>query len=128
MIRETGSIFRTKEYKGCGIRAASYKMGPRGWVPEACFWLHTDDGWRRLWINSFAHCLAAQDLTFPNKIEADARAFSLARMLIDRTLPEFDRLTPHSRTHRPTYISKMLKLARRPLAVCNIFRQYKYRN
>jgi len=72
--------------------------------------------------------LAAQDLTFPNKIEADARAFSLARMLIDRTLPEFDRLTPDSRTHRTTYISKMLKLARRPLAVCNIFRQYKYRN
>jgi hypothetical protein len=128
MTNETSFIFRMKEYRGCGIQPASYKVGPRDWVPEACFWLHTENGWRRLWINSFTHCLAAHDLTFPNKIEADACAFSLARTLIDRTLPEFDVPESLTRRSRTNYLSKILKVARRPFTAYTTFREYKYRN
>jgi hypothetical protein len=128
MTTEPGWIFRTKEYRGCGIRAASYEVGSRGWVPEACFWLYTDRGWRQLWINSFAHCLAAPNLTFPNKLEADACAFSLARRLIDRALLEFDSCTSQRKPHRTTHISKMLNLVLRPLSRYNIFGESRERN
>ena len=128
MTAEPGWIFRTKEYRGCGIRAASYSVESRAWVPEACFWLYTDSGWRQLWINSFAHCLAATDLTFPSKLEADACAFSLARRLIDKTLAEFDTPVSYSTPARTTYIAKMLDFARRPLRRCNIFRGSTYHN
>lgn len=127
MPNETSFIFQMKEYRGCGIRPASYKVGPRDWVPEACFWLHTENGWRRLWINSFTHCLATSDLTFPNKIEADACAFTLARTLIDRTLPEFDAPESQARPSRRDYLSRIFKLARRPFAAYNTIRRYKDR-
>ena len=128
MSRETISIFRATEYKGCGIRAASYKAGPRDWVPEACFWLQTESGMRRLWVNSFAHCLATQELTLPNKIEADAWAFRLARSLIDRTLPEFEAVTEPSTLTRNACLEKMMRLARRPLSAYNMLRDYRFRN
>jgi hypothetical protein len=64
-------ISQTLEYRGCGIRAASYELRAQSWLPEACVWLHTDDGHRKLWVHSFAHCFAAEELTFQNKIEAD---------------------------------------------------------
>jgi hypothetical protein len=128
MTLDNSSIFRTKEYRGCGIQAASYKAGPSNWVPEACFWIHAGNGWRRLWVNSFAHCLAAQNLSFPNKIEADAWAFRLARTLIDKTLPEFEK--PESvETHaKRDYLSKVFAVARRPLAAYHVLKEYKYRN
>ena len=84
-----GSIVRTQEYKGCGIHAASYKVGP-DWVPEACFWVHTKNGWTRMWINSFAHFFEIPELTFSSETEADACAFRLARRLIDKTLPDLN--------------------------------------
>ena len=56
-----GSIIRTQEYKGCGIHAASYKVGT-DWVPEACFWVRTKNGWTRMWINSFARFFEIPEL------------------------------------------------------------------
>ena len=29
-------------HRGCGIRAASYAVGPASWLPEACVWLETE--------------------------------------------------------------------------------------
>ena len=84
-----GSIMRTQEYKGCGIHAASYKVG-MDWVPEACFWVRTKNGWTRMWINSFAHFFEIPELTFSSETEADACAFRLARRLIDKTLPDLN--------------------------------------
>lgn len=87
---DTGLILRSKEHRGCDIRAASFKVGPRSWVPEACVLMPIDGGAMKLWVRSFAHCFAAENVTFSNKIEADNWAFSAARAIIDKALPDFD--------------------------------------
>ena len=109
------SIMRAQEYKGCGIHAASYKVGA-DWVPEACFWVRTKTGWTRMWINSFAHFFEVPELTFSSETEADACAFRLARRLIDKTLPDLN--SPISRIGgtRAAYLSKILQIARQSLS------------
>ena len=79
-------ISQTLEYRGCGIRAASYELRPQSWLPEACVWLHTDAGHRKIWVHSFAHCFGAEDLTFADKIDADHWALEAARSIVDRAL------------------------------------------
>lgn len=128
MNEDTGRILNTKEYRGCGIRAVSYKTGANDWVPQACFWLHTNRGRRRLWIASFAHCFARPDLTFAKKIDADNWAFRLARELIDRTLPEFTDLTENTDNQQNNCISKVLKIVRRPLSAIQVVKEHKFRN
>jgi len=81
-------ISHTLEHRGCGIRAASYEIRPRSWLPEACVWLQTSDGCRKLWVRSFAHCFAAQDLTFPDRFAADSWALGAAKSIIDRALQD----------------------------------------
>jgi hypothetical protein len=110
-----GSIMRTQEYKGCGIHAASYKVGT-DWVPEACFWVRTKNGWTRMWINSFAHFFEIPELTFSSETEADACAFLLARRLIDKTLPDLTSSIPLSRGTRSAYLSRILQIARQSLS------------
>jgi hypothetical protein len=78
METKVGSGLRISEYKGCGIRAFSRQADSGDWVPEACFWLYTADGWRRLWIKSFERFFLAQDLTFRSQKEADDFAFHVA--------------------------------------------------
>ena len=75
-------------HRGCGIRAASYAVGPQSWLPEACVWLETESGLRRLWVHSFAHCFDADKLTFPNKVDADSWALGAARTIIDRAIEQ----------------------------------------
>jgi hypothetical protein len=110
------SIARTQEYNGCGIRAASYKVGPRDWVPEACFWVHSKNGWTRMWVNSFAHVFDVQDQTFANESDADACAFRLARRLIDKTLPDLNLPIWRNGGMRAAYLSRILQIARRSLS------------
>lgn len=76
------------DHRGCGIRAASYSVGPEAWLPEACVWLQTDTGLRRIWVHSFAHCFAAEKLTFANKVDADGWALVAAKIIIDRALEQ----------------------------------------
>jgi len=109
-----GSILRTQEYKGCGIHAASYKVGP-DWIPEACFWVRTKNGWTRMWINSFAHFFQIPELTFSSETEADACAFRLARRLIDKTLPDLNSSRLRRRGTRSAYLSRIFEIARRSL-------------
>jgi hypothetical protein len=122
-----GVILRTEEYKGCGIRAASYKVGPRDWVPEACFWVHTQRGWTRMWINSFAHFFEFQNLTFPNETDADACAFRLARRLIDKTLPDLNLSISRSTATRAAYLSRILQIARQSLSAYTVRKEHKQR-
>jgi hypothetical protein len=75
-------------HRGCGIRTASYPVGPETWLPEACVWLQTEAGLRRVWVHSFAHCFDAEKLTFPNKLDADGWALGAARTIIDRALEQ----------------------------------------
>lgn len=122
MSIETGLMLRAKEHRGCDIRAASYRVGPQTWIPEACVSLQTDDGARRLWVRSFAHCFMSENVTFSNKIEADNWAFNAAQAIIDKALPEFDLpSSPRVPLHTNAF-SKILVIARRPLLV---FRRFK---
>jgi hypothetical protein len=127
MSEEPGWIFRTKEYRGCGITAASYRTGSGNWIPEACFWVYTGSGWRRLWVNSFALCLGGQEVSYPSKIEADNCALRMARALIDRTLPEFDMPSYVSPPSSTNYLAKMMGIARRPLSALGRMKQLRYR-
>jgi hypothetical protein len=79
---------RSVKHRGCGIRAASYSVGPQSWLPEASVWLETESGLRRLWVHSFAHCFDAEKLTFSNKLDADSWALGAARTIIDRELEQ----------------------------------------
>jgi hypothetical protein len=79
-------ILDCMKHRGCGIRAASYEVAPQAWLPEACVWLQTESGLRRLWIHSFAHCFDAEKLTFTNKFEADDWALVAAQAIVDRAL------------------------------------------
>jgi hypothetical protein len=81
------SLFsHTLEHRGCGIRAASYEVRPQSWLPEACVWLQTETGRRKLWVHSFAHCFASEELTFQSQFDADSWALLTARSIIDRAL------------------------------------------
>ena len=83
---DTDLISQTLEHRGCGILAASYEIQPRSWLPEACVWLQTEAGHRKIWVHSFAHCFAAEELTFPNRLDADSWALVAAKSIIDRAL------------------------------------------
>lgn len=128
MYEPRSGMLNTKEYRGCGIRAASYKSDGSDWVPQACFWIHTTQGWRRLWIGSFAHCFGRSDLTFSRKIDADMWAFRVARELIDRTLPEFTDLTETNDARQTNCIARLLKIVRRPFAAIPGLKEFRYRN
>jgi hypothetical protein len=110
---ETGLIFRAKEHRGCGIRAASYRVGPQTWIPEACVSLQTDDGATRLWVRSFVHCFMSENVTFSNKIEADNWAFNAAEAIIDKALPEFEPPSSQREPLRASYVSRFFAVARR---------------
>lgn len=125
LISDIRSIHRIKEHRGCGIEAASYSVGPRAWVPEACVSLRTDDGAKKLWVRSFAHCFAAENVTFANKIEADNWAFNAARAIIDKALPDFD---PSPSPRMPLYanvVTRFFKAARRPFFPLQRIRLFK---
>ena len=85
---EAELISQTLEHRGCGIRAASYEICPESWLPEACVWLQTETGQQKVWVHSFAHCFAAEDLMFSNQLEADSWALAAAKKIIDRALQE----------------------------------------
>jgi len=117
----------TKEYRGCGITAASYRRSSGDWIPEACFWLDTENGRRRLWINSFAHCIGVQEHVFSSKIEADHCAFRMAQLLIDRAKPALKASWPWNVTTPTHSLRKMLSFVRRPLSVINRISESKRR-
>jgi hypothetical protein len=87
MNSEANAVFGTKEHRGCNIRVASYEVRPQTWVPEACVLLSTDLGPKKLWVRSFAHCFASENVTFNNQTEADHWAISAAQAIIDKALP-----------------------------------------
>ena len=108
---DTELLSHTLEHRGCGIRAASYEVQPQSWLPEACVWLQTDHGHRKIWVHSFAHCFAAEDLTFSNRFEADSWALGAARTIIDRALEIAEELPVPPRLSR-VFSDSMSKLRR----------------
>ena len=125
MSMETGLIIRAKEHRGCGIRAASYRVGPQTWIPEACVSLQTDNGARRLWVRSFAHCFMSEKVTFPNKIEADNWAFTAARAIIDKAVPEFDQPRSLLLPRRSRSMSSFFAVARRQFSSFRRIRKFR---
>jgi hypothetical protein len=122
---DTDIISHTLEHRGCGIRAASYEIRPQSWLPEACVWLQTEAGNRKIWVHSFAHCFAAEDVTFPNRLDADSWALGAAKVIIDRALemPKLPGLS-HSE-HRAPRLSRVLRLARYSMSKMRRFHNYR---
>jgi hypothetical protein len=127
MTSKVGSTLRVKAYRGCGIRAFSYEAGSGTWIPEACFWLYTAEGWRRLWIQSFERFFAPQEMSFPSQKEADDFAFRLARVLIDKTLPDLEEPISSSNFSLRTYLAKISRTDRRPFSIARIIREFRKR-
>ena len=120
-------ILDCMKHRGCGIRAASYEIAPQTWSPEACLWLPTENGLRRMWIHSFAHCLGAEQLTFDSKLKADQWALVAARAIVDRALDDAEeKNTPNVDELAAPKISAW-KMARRSISgfgYFKIFRQF----
>ena len=114
-------ILHSIKHRGCGIRAASYPVGPQAWLPEACVWLQTEKGAHRLWVHSFAHCFDAEKLTFSNKIDADSWALGAARTIIDRALEQLSSAVIPVK-ERATEFTALRQLAYRSLQVLRRFK------
>jgi hypothetical protein len=110
-------INNTLEHRGCGIRAASYEIAPTRWLPEACVWVHLETGARKLWVHSFAHCFAAEHLTFASKVDADTWALVAAKSIIDRAVDRSDSSTQTKTGPRTNYLSRIWSLTRRSFSV-----------
>lgn len=108
-------VSNTLEHRGCGIRAASYEVEPTRWLPEACVWVRLETGARKIWVHSFAHCFAAEQLTFTNKLDADNWALVAAKSIIDRAFEQLDACSPTQAGRRVTYFSRLCSVTRRSL-------------
>jgi len=105
-------VVESMKHRDCGIRTASYEVAPQVWLPEACVWLQTDSGSRRVWIHSFAHCFDAEKLTFTNKFEADNWALSAAQAIVDRALDNAEFTTVARATKAAKPCARPRKLSR----------------
>lgn len=117
---EAELISQTLEHRGCGIRAASYEICPESWLPEACVWLQTETGQQKVWVHSFAHCFAAEDLMFSNQQEADSWALAAAKKIIDRAL-EDELATVLSPAQSPRALSGLRRIGKYSLFPFNRF-------
>lgn len=128
MNSEANAFFGTKEHRGCNIRVASYEVRPRTWIPEACVSLNTDLGSRKLWVRSFAHCFASENVTFKNQTEADDWALSAAKVIIDKALPEISATTLPSVELATKSLSAVLRIARLSVRALDHFRHLIHRH
>jgi hypothetical protein len=115
MISAEEMLIHSINHRGCGIRAASYAVGPQSWLPEACMWLETETGLRRLWVRSFAHCFDADKLTFPSKLDADSWALGAARTIIDRALEQLKSSVAPATAQSTQSTAGARRLVRNPL-------------
>ena len=127
MISAEELILDCMKHRGCGIRAASYEIAPHTWSPEACLWLPTESGLRRMWIHSFAHCLGAEQLTFNSKLKADQWALVAGRAIVDRALDDAEeKSTPNldEIDKRKTSVWQNARRSISGLGYFKIFRQF----
>ena len=120
----TEELVHSIKHRGCGIRAASYTVGPQSWLPEACVWLQTERGSHRLWVHSFAHCFDAEKLTFPNKIDADSWALGAARTIIDRAFDQLTSTVPVAGEQAKSR-GDLWRLARNPIQALRRFKYFR---
>ena len=100
------------EYLGCSIRAASYQAEAMRWMAEACMSIMTEDGPRKLWVSSFAHCFGAENLTFANQSDADDWALAATKAIIDRANEKLESNRQGAPGPDAGYFSRMLSLTR----------------
>ncbi len=112
-------------HRGCGIRAASYPVGPQSWLPEACVWMETENGLRKLWVRSFAHCFDADKLIFPNKLDADSWALGAARAIIDRALEQFSAAVVRATAEPERSPDSRGRLARSPMRLLDRLKHFR---
>jgi hypothetical protein len=118
-------ILHSIKHRGCGIRAASYPVGPQSWLPEACVWLQTENGSHRLWVRSFAHCFDAEKLTFQSKVDADSWALGAAQTIIDRALEQLSAAAGSAVMEPARSVGPARRLARRSIQALRRFRSFR---
>lgn len=118
-------VVASMKHRDCGIRTASYEVAPHAWLPEACVWLQTESGLRRLWIHSFAHCFDANKLTFTNKVEADTWAVGAARAIVDRALDKAEFTTASRAAKAAKPFASMWQLRRYSTLVLSCFKLFR---
>lgn len=128
MNNEANAFLAAKEHRGCNIRVASYEVGPQTWIPEACVSLNADLGSRKLWVRSFAHCFASENVTFNNRTEADHWALSAAKVIIDKALPEISAATLPTVELATKPLSGVQRIARLPIRAFDRFRHLIHRH
>lgn len=107
------SLFNhTVDYIGCRIRTASFEVEPKRWQPEACMQVQTENGPRKLWLQSFAHCFGAEKLTFGDRLAADEWALAAAKAIIDRASEKLESNRQGQPSPDVGYFSRMLSLTR----------------
>ena len=121
-------ISHTLEHRGCGIRAASYLVCQQSWLPEACVWLRTDSGHRKLWVQSFSHCFAADQLTFPNQLDADRWALDAAKSIIDRAFEELNLPVVECTPRQARYLSRVWGIARSSVSTFGRLNRFRSRH
>lgn len=113
MAFDENPINTTVGHRGCDIRVASYEVESARWLPEACMVVKTENGPRRIWVHSFAHCFAAEHLTFANKVDADNWALVAAKSIIDRAFEPLESLDKAKPRPEANYLSRAFELTRR---------------
>jgi hypothetical protein len=108
------------------FRVASYKFA-RKQVPSIVS-LNTDLGSRKLWVRSFAHCFASENVTFDNRNEADHWALTAAQAIIDKALPEFSAATLPGFEFLTKRLWGLLRIARLPVRALDRFRHLMHRH
>lgn len=128
MNNEANAFLAAKEHRGCNIRVASYEARPQTWIPEACVSLSTDLGSKKLWVRSFAHCFANENVTFNNRTEADHWALAAAKVIIDKAMREISTATLPSMELSTKRLSRVLRIARLPVRAFDRFRHFIHRH
>ena len=118
-------VVESMKHRDCGIRTASYEVAPQAWLPEACVWLQTESGLRRIWIHSFAHCFDAEKLTFTNKFEADNWALGAARAIVDRALDKAESSATARAAQAVKPFNSMWQLARNSTLALSCFKLFR---
>ncbi len=100
------------EYSGCGLRTASFEVEAGRWQPQASLLVQTDNGPRKIWLSSFAHCFGAENLTFPSRVDADLWALDAAKAIVDRASEKLEVNRNGQPAQDAGYFSRMLSLTR----------------
>jgi hypothetical protein len=79
-------------------------------------------------VRSFAHCLAAEQLTFSNRLDADGWALVAAKTIIDRALEHLNLPAVTSPADRTANLAGVWRMARHSVSVLGNLNPFRLRH